>query len=105
MGENAAWIEGYDAALQYLQRMNFWRRVFFLFFWKEIFSDVHMVVRDEVDDIIHEAKERADGACVHCLELRKKGVEPADHPHYHYPLFQAKDVAHGVAKERGGGES
>lgn len=95
VGENAAWIEGYENALQHIQRKGFWERVFFLFFWKDILTDdtvgrkKHGV--DEVDDIIHEAQERADGACIHCLDLKAKGVEPNNYPHLH--------------KERGGGES
>ena len=95
VGENAAWIEGYENALQYLQRMGFWQRVFFLFFWKQILTDDTVGKKqhgvDEVDDIIHEAKERADGACIHCIELKKKGVVPENYPHHH--------------EERGGGES
>ena len=57
---------------------------------KACWDAAHGKKRDEVDDIILEAKERADGACVHCLELKKKGVEPGDYPHYH--------------KQEGGGE-
>jgi len=96
VGENAAWIEGYENALQYLQRMGFWQRVLFLFFWKQILTDETVGKKphgvDEVDDIIFEAKERADGACIHCLELKAKGVDPNNHPHLH-------------KQERGGGES
>jgi len=65
MGEYAAWIEGYDSALQYLQRMKFLQRVFFLFFWKQILTDDTVgkkpQIRDEVDAIIAENEERKGG--------------------------------------------